>query len=310
MMTEPKYYIDFGISKNDKEYLNKQLLYKLYKRPKKEKGVNMPKIYARDPNAVHQADILFMPRDGDYKYILSVIDVATRYVAAEPLKSKKGANIIKAFKKIYKETDLEPPQLLRTDSGSEFKGIVKIFFDKLGTKIIYSLPGRHRQTGLVEALNKKIGTALFKRMTAQELLTGEKSIEWVDDLPKIIEAINKNSIDVTKIKRSNTPVCKGESCKLLEIGTKVRRILDTPIDVYNRKRIHGNFRATDIRWDPKIRTITNIIINANQPPMYQLDDGKGGTNRRVAYTREQLQVVSKNEQLPPKSIIRKKNKKK
>jgi transposase InsO family protein len=302
-MNTPKFYKDFGISRNDKKYLKKQLLYKLYRRPKKEKGSNLPKTIAFEPNAIHQADLLFMPHDGDFKYILTVIDVATRKVDAEPLTSKKSDHIINAFKKIYKRSDLKQPILLRTDSGSEFKGSVKKFFEDRGTKLIYSLPGRHRQTGLVEALNKKIGTALFKRMTAQEILTGDKSIEWVDDLPVIVKAIN-DSIVIPNNKKSSSPVCDGESCELLEIGTKVRRALDMPINVHDEKRMYGKFRASDIRWHPEVRTVTNIILNADQPPMYQLDDGKGGTDRRVAYTRQQLQIITNDEQLPPPSVIR------
>ena len=297
-----KYYKDFGISKNDKKFLNKQLLYKLYKHPKKEKGVNMPHTYAKKENAVHQADLLFMPNDNGYRYILSVVDVATRKAAAEPIKSKKSDEIIEAFKKIYKSSALKMPSILKTDPGNEFKGNVKKYFEDNNVEVVYSLTGRHRQTAVVEALNKKIATALFKRMTAQELLTGDKSVEWVDDLPVIIKAINKNIH--YKPPKADGPVCSGDSCQLLEIGTKVRRILDYPIDTHNEKRVHGKFRASDIRWHPEIRTIKNILLTTGQPPLYQLDDGKDGIDQRVAYTKQQLQVVDKNEELPPPKVIR------
>ena len=303
-MGKHNFYKTFGINKDDKEYLSKQLLYNLYKKPKKDKGKNMPRYLALAPNQLHQADLLFMPNDKGFKYILTVIDAYSKNIAAEPLKSKKPKELVKAFKKIYKEGLLELPKIMRTDPGNEFKGELKKFFKDNGVYMSYGLPGRHRQVALVESLNKIIGTALHKRMTGQELLTGKKSVEWVEDLPVIVKAINKKAQPIKIPKKNTLPQCDGDSCKLLDIGTKVRRILDQPINAYDGKKLHGKFRSSDIRWKNEPRTITNILLMSGQPPLYQLDDGKGGTDRRVAYTKNQLQVIPKNEQLPDSKIIR------
>ena len=57
------------------------------------------------PNKVHQADLLFLPHDTvrrkTYKYALVVVDVASRYKDAEPLKSKSAEELAKAFSKVY-----------------------------------------------------------------------------------------------------------------------------------------------------------------------------------------------------------------
>ena len=73
------------------------------------------------PNAVHQADLLFLPHDRPgkgrklYKYALTIVDVASRYKEAESLSSKKSGEVAKAFEKIYSRGKLRWPNLLQLD---------------------------------------------------------------------------------------------------------------------------------------------------------------------------------------------------
>ena len=83
------------------------------------------------PNAVHQADLQFLPHDKlphgkkVYKYALTVVDVASRYKAAEPLTSKESDEVSKAFQTIYRRGPLKWPQLLQVDHRREFMGVLK-----------------------------------------------------------------------------------------------------------------------------------------------------------------------------------------
>ena len=95
-------------------------------------------------------------------------------------------------------------------------------------------------------------------------------------------------------------MCNGDACNLLDIGAKVRHILDYPINFINKKRTGSLFRETDIRWSPDVHIITNILIKSNQPPLYVIDD-----NENVAYTKNHLQLIDANEKMPIKSSIRK-----
>ena len=54
----------------------------------------------------------------DYKYLLAVIDIFSRYAWVEPLKSKKANEIIAAFNRIISQG--RKPQLLRTDAATDF----------------------------------------------------------------------------------------------------------------------------------------------------------------------------------------------
>jgi hypothetical protein len=86
---------------------------------------------------------------------------------------------------------------------------------------------------------------------------------------------------------------------LLEVGTRVRVALDKPKDYIESNKLSGTFRATDPRWENRIRTITNIIINDNQPIMYKVSGLPS-----VAYTYNRLQVVPINEVPPPAKVRR------
>lgn len=301
------YYKDFGLTKiHDKDWLKKQELHNLFKRPTKDKNVNSPKYdqtYGKDVD--HQADLLFLPNDNGYKYALVVTDVGTRLSDAEPLKTKNTEEVLKAFKTIYSRGILSVPQYITVDSGSEFKSQVAQYFKD--NDIVYKVakPDRHRQIAVVERTNQYLAKVIFRRMYAQEILTGETSREWVDDLPYFIKMIN--------VKRKQKPPkpsfdykCTGDSCNILEVGTKVRPLLDAPIDSVTDKKLHGKFRITDPKWNPEIRTIKQIRMLPGNPVLYLLNDPKNidKVDYQTGYTKNQLQVVPKDEEAPHPSVIR------
>jgi hypothetical protein len=305
-MSLSKYYTTFTLSKiPHKELLNEEHA-NLHVRPKKEKRSERPKVIVWKANAVHQADLCQMPTDPEgYMYFLTVIDISTRQLDAEPLKSKLANEVLKAFKKIYNRKWLQSPTVrLEVDDGNEFKSVVKDYFiNDIGVLVKVGQPGRHRQQCYAEKANQALQEPLIQRMTAQEMLTGETSTEWSQDLPIMVKKLNE------KWQRQPPPIPRGAPKltsinELLPEGTKVRVILDEPISVLGKK-LHGKFRTGDIRWDPEIRTIKKLILSPEQPPMYFVNGphGKLGVSR-CAYTRKQLQVVPKNENPPPDSVIR------
>ena len=212
---------------------------------------------------------------------------------------------MKGFKAIYKRNHLQVPTVrLEVDDGNEFKGEVKQYFIlKLKVHVRVGQPGRHRQQCLAECANKLIGQALHQRMAAQELLTGEVSREWAEDLKIMVQALDK------RWQRPSPKLAKGlpkvtKETELLSEGTRVRVALDEPIGVIGEK-LYGKFRASDIRWDPEIKTIKKVMLIPEQPPIY-LVSGQHGKLKiaRASYTRNMLQVVPEDENPPPATVIR------
>ena len=306
-----KFYEDFDLTnakKENKAKLNKQEVRNLFKRPPKERKKEMGDYnFTYEPNMHHQADLLFLPDDEGYRYALVVVDLATHLCDSCPLKNKFSSDVKDAFETIYDRGIIEMPKILTMDSGTEFKGDVLKYLKDNNVRYRYGKPKRHRQLAVVERTNQYLAKGLFMRMTAQELLTGEPSREWIEDLPKFVEYINKKrKREPPKEPKSVKSRCSGDDCTLLDIGTKVRTKLDHPLDAATDKTLHGKFRITDIRWDPVVRTITNIILHPNQPPFYQLDDKKrkNGIDVTAMYTKKQLQVVPEGEETPSTSVIR------
>ena len=75
------------------EWLKKQAMWQIYLPA--PKYIPRPKFDEEHPNAVHQADLLFLPHDRvgckTYKYALTVVDVASRFKSAQPLTDKSAA---------------------------------------------------------------------------------------------------------------------------------------------------------------------------------------------------------------------------
>ena len=55
-----------------------------------------------------------------YKYALTVVDVASRFKAAQPLISKDFSEVSKAFQTIYERGPLRWPKIVQFDPGREF----------------------------------------------------------------------------------------------------------------------------------------------------------------------------------------------
>ena len=239
-----------------------------------------------------------------YKYALVVVDIASRYVDAEPLTSKYSAEVSKAFEKIYSRR-LKWPETIIIDPGTEFMGEVTRVMKNNNIKIQRSEANNHRAQALVERANRTIAEKLFSHQYAQEMINDknkERSREWVDRLPAVIKSINSGvkritstkPVDAIKLKEVNEnhvsykrPV--GLKEERLPSGVKVRYL-------YASGELEGgNRRATDPIWSLEMYDISRAVVSANQPVLYYLSDGAPKRN----FVREELQVVPEDTELPP-----------
>ena len=296
------YYKTGGLvkSKDKDKLLKNEEVHQLLKKPKKDTGKEIPHMQNIEPMAVCQCDLLYLPDDKGFKFALVMVDVGSGLTDAEPLKERDAESVLTAYKKITARNPLKnaPKYMLQCDSGVEFKGVFSTYVKSKGVTIRVGEVGRSRQQAIAESRNKTIAEALFHRQVSQELLTEQPSKEWVNHLKTVIKVINKfqNEKDKTKNKKTHKPYIPKKT-ELLAIGDSVRIQLEEPLDTAGRK-LHGGFRATDIRWSRKISKVSNIIIDDGEPILYQVDD------KPTSYTYNQLQFVNEaklNE--PPASVI-------
>ena len=78
------------------------------------------------------------------KYLLTVIDVLSKYAWAVPIKSKRSQDMIRGLESIYQQASPRRPRREQTDQGKElYNRGVQAWFKKQGGRIIF------RRTGIV-----------------------------------------------------------------------------------------------------------------------------------------------------------------
>ena len=138
-----------------------------------------------------------------YKYILTGIDVASRYKVARPLRTKKSREVGYVLEAIYKKSGVfKYSKTFQCDNGSEFKNEVTKLLEKHNIEIRRATTKyKHIHTAFVEAFNKELAKLLFKPMDAQELQDPEKvSTIWVKNLNKIVNKMNNTESSMTDMK--------------------------------------------------------------------------------------------------------------
>ena len=181
--------------KDIESWLEKQALWQVHTPPQKE-------IYhlhydVTKPNEQHQFDLLYLPHNvfegNTCKYILTGIDVASRYKVSRPLRTKKSSKVVFVLEAIYKKCGVfNHPKVFQCDNEPEFKNEVRKLLGKHNVDIRRATTKyKHTYTVFVEAFNKELTKLLFKLMDAQELQEPEKvSTIWVKNLNKIVNKMN------------------------------------------------------------------------------------------------------------------------
>ena len=155
---------------------------------------------------MHQFDLLCMPSDtlygNKYKYILSGIDVASRYKVARPLRTKQTKDLADMIADIYKVGPLTYPKIFQGHNGSEFKAEVTKMLEKHEVRIRCTRTKyKQTHTAFVEALNEILTENLFKVQDAQELNDPEKvSATWVKHLYGVVSKLNDTETQMTGMK--------------------------------------------------------------------------------------------------------------
>ncbi|XP_057316785.1 uncharacterized protein LOC130657805 [Hydractinia symbiolongicarpus] len=195
-----------GLSKKKgTHWLSRQLLW--LRHINDPKRINYPHFTVTTPNEMHQFDLLYMPHDklygNTYKYILTGIDVASRYTVEWPLRTKEASEVAGMIQDIYKAGPLHYPETCQCDNGSEFKLDVNKLLEGKGVEIKRATTKYHHTfTAFVEAYNKVLAERLFKPQDAQELASNETSSIWVKNLYTIVKSLNNTKTAMIEMKPS------------------------------------------------------------------------------------------------------------
>lgn len=246
------------------------------------------KIYAIGINDSWQADLLDLPAlkkfNNNYRYVLVVIDVLSRYLFAVPIKNKTTGEIIKAFREIFKS---RVPLKIFSDRGREFNSrAFKKFLKSRGVNIYFS--SSQFKASLAERVIRTIKEQIYRVITR----TGNKN--YLKYLPSIISAYNNRihstiGVAPAKVNVWNESAVwdrlyghsqgKREKNLPLTVGDKVRLAI---AEEAFRKTYKGTFTEEIFVVDQVIR---------REPPVYRIKDLKGELIEGTFYANELQKVI-------------------
>jgi transposase InsO family protein len=169
---------------NVKRWLETQRAYTLHK-PVRSK-FSTRRTRTSHFGAQWQADIVDMSAHSrinkGYRYILTVIDVFSRYAWAQPLKTKSAKEILLTFKNIFKTVH---PQYLQTDRGKEFENsLFQSFLRERNVK--WFAVTSSVKASLCERFNRTLKTRMFR------YFTHSGHYKWTDVLSSLVSSYNQS----------------------------------------------------------------------------------------------------------------------
>ena len=110
-------------------------------------------IFIRQTFSIHSHDKF---KKKAYKYVLNIVDVASRYKASHQLTSKNSKEVAQVFQWIYENTPLTYPKTLIIDDDKEFYGDTTKLMEKHGVMIQRGDPSqkKHRKELLKDLIER------------------------------------------------------------------------------------------------------------------------------------------------------------
>ena len=204
-----------------------------------------------------------------YRYLLTIIDLFSRYAWAVPLKDKTGATIIAAFRQVFAQG--RQPQRLQTDDGREFENREFQHFLNLENIRFFTVKSQFK-AAVVERFNRTLKAKMWRYFTR----TGR--YRWVHELENFMTAYNMathRSIGVSPMqvtvdnehelwlrqeRRGPQKVTQREPTTVFRVGDQVR------ISITKGPFAKGYLP----NWTEQIYTVSQVLVT--EPRQYKLRD--------------------------------------
>lgn len=273
-----------------KAWLRTQDPYTLHKPSRKRYSRN--RIYVKGIDDQWQADLVdvrqLSRQNRGFKYLLTCIDIFSKYAWVIPLKDKTGTSLKRAFLDILK--DGRQPRKLQTDKGSEFfnRQVKNLLIEK-----DIHLFATHNETkaSVVERFNRTLKEKMWKYFTANHTMA------YLNVLPKLVTSYNsahhrsigrspnsvtlKNELDVWRTLYPRQTSQQPQVFRF-DVGDKVR--LSMTVRPFRKGYLP--------RWTEEIFTVSARL--PRRPPVYRIKDWDGEVIHGTFYETE-IQRVDKHD---------------
>jgi transposase InsO family protein len=275
-----------------KKWLEAQDTYTLFK-PAIRRYLRLP-ILVDHMDEQWQADLMDMTWFSEYndgvKYLLTVVDVLSRYAWVRPLKSKDAHSIKAAFDSIFAQG--RQPQKLQTDQGKEFVNNLFNSFLKINNVHFFTSTDDQIKCAIVERFNRTLRTKIYR------FIFFKNSNRYIDDLQNIVDSYNSSEHRI--IKMAPKMVTKSNEAQVLlniRKSHKKQTVRSKPLTKGQTVRIQrkkGDFeKGATSSWTNEIFQVDKTK-KTPQKYIYKLKDLSGEPITSIFYP-EELTPVS-----PPK----------
>ncbi|GFS57234.1 putative uncharacterized transposon-derived protein F54H12.3 [Trichonephila clavipes] len=275
-------------SKKDvKHWLSQKDAYTLHK-PVRHK-FQRNRVFVSDIDRQFQADLVDMQSLAEfnkgYKYLLTCIDLFSKFAWAVPLKDKFGKSVKSGLEIIFKE---RKPKVLQTDAGKEFLNkIVQNYLKNLNVNFFF-FTNNETKASIVERFNRTLKTKMWKYFT--EFNTKN----YIDVIDKLIHSYNHSyhrsiKMEPVSVSRHNRKqVLKNLYGGLRNEKPKAPRFKIGDIVRINKQKLHFE-KGYEQNWRRELFIVFEIVQRI--PIVYRLKDLQGEEIKGTYYEAELQKVV-------------------
>lgn len=223
-------------------------------------------------------------------FLLTVIDIFSKYAWAIPLKTKNAQDVTAAMKSILEQN--RQPKNLHVDQGKEFYNKdFKTLMKKYGINMYATFSVM--KASICERLNRTLKTNMWKRFSLQG------HYNWINILSDLIMTYNTTKHRTIKMKPQDVTSKADEDRLLREIYYKKKN--QQKIKIRKKKpkfKIGDKVRISKYKhifekgytpnWTTEIFTIKHVM--PTNPITYKLDDYQGNSIEGGFYTQEIAKV--------------------
>ena len=220
-----------------------------------------------------------------YKYLLTCIDVLSKYAWVVPLKSKTGASLVVAFESIFQEG--RKPEKLQTDAGTEFKNkTFQTFLKK--ENVHHFVTYNETKAQVVERFNRTLKQLMWR------MFTTNSSYHYLDQLDDLVNG-NYNQSVHRSIKMRPADVNENNASEvwnnlyrnLFKKPTKYKFKVGDQVKISKHKRIFEKGYLPS--WTEETFTVAQRL--PRDPPVYRLKEADGDWIQGTFYEFELQKVI-------------------
>ena len=300
-----------------KRWLSSQLTYTIHKPVSRLRFATRP-VVVHDIDEQWQMDLADLTKlsryNSGFKYILTCIDVLSKFAFVQPLKTKTGRELSVVMKRMFQQ---RTPKLIHTDQGTEFLNthVKRLLKEHGNIKLFFTYS--ERKASIVERFNRTFKNLMFKYFTKYN------TYRYVDVLQDMVERYNNSyhrsiKMNPSEVTKENAPLAwvnlyekrlrfgKTQAAarrrRILKVGQHVRISIERTVF---QKRYEQS-------WTEEIFIITHVLGggggNGRNPIVYKLKDQADEPLKGVFY-RDELQTVTEPRTYRIEKILRKKKNK-